>query len=440
MGGIADYTGAMVCEGTLDRAAGVALAQRPDRDIQVFSFNLFDEHKPFTLRISLDALAAASAESLRRDFNADPNRRWAAYLIGCFFVLHEAKLIDLADPNMRGLDLALHTSIPIGAGVSSSAAIEVATMMNLRDHFNLGDRLDPMRLAALCQRVENAIVGAPCGIMDQVTSCAGRAGSLLKLFCQPHELRGTLALPEGIRAIGINTGVRHSVGGGRYGRTRTAAFMGHRMILEKMRQFGHAAGKDLVGDPTDGYLANLPLDDYKHYFRSFLPESMKGDEFIATYGATMDTATKVDLGESYPVQSATDHHVHEADRVQNFIAFIEKAGAMAPHTAERSVILDMAGHLMYGSHVSYTRDALLGAEECDVLVELVRKNERAGFYGAKITGGGQGGTVAILANIGEKTDDGIADLMSEYEKRTGRKAEALTGTSEGAWEVGTVVI
>src|SRR5436305_8303592 len=69
MGGIADYTGSLVCEATLDRAAAVALQERDDRQVQVFSFNLLDEHVPFTLRISLDALADASAESLRKEFN-----------------------------------------------------------------------------------------------------------------------------------------------------------------------------------------------------------------------------------------------------------------------------------------------------------------------------------------------------------------------------------
>ena len=69
MGGIADYTGSLVCELTLDRAVAVALQQREDRELQVFSFNLFDDHLPFTFRISLDALARATIESLRRDFS-----------------------------------------------------------------------------------------------------------------------------------------------------------------------------------------------------------------------------------------------------------------------------------------------------------------------------------------------------------------------------------
>jgi L-arabinokinase len=439
MGGIADYTGSLVCEGTLDRACALALAPRADRQVQIFSFNLYDEHRPFTLRVPLDALAGNDIETLRREFN-EPGRRWAGYVAGCLFVLHEAELVDLGDRKHGGFDIALYSTVPLGAGVSSSAAIEVATMMNLRDHFALGEQLDPMRLAVLCQRVENHVVGAPCGVMDQVTSCAGVAGALLKIHCQPHELKGTLELPAGIRVLGINTNVKHSVGGGQYGRTRCAAFMGHRMILSKMEDMGRAAGLRLVADPMHGYLANLDLDDYKKFFRQFLPLSMKGSAFLAKFGGTIDTATRVDPDVDYPVQSATDHHVHEAQRVRNFVQYLEEAGRLPAHTAERSAVLDKAGHLMYASHVAYTRDALLGADEADLLVDLVRKNERAGLYGAKITGGGQGGTVAVLANQGERVDAAIAEITGEYQRETGRVAEVFWGTSPGAWEVGTAVV
>jgi hypothetical protein len=161
MGGIADYTGSLVCEATLDRAAAVLLQERlHDREVQVVSLNLLDDHVPFTLRISLDRLAQANAESLQREFR-EPGRHWAAYLVGCLFLLHEQKLIDLRDPKLKGLNLALYSTVPLGAGVSSSAAIEVAAMINLVDHFGIRAQLDPMRLSAMCQQVENRICGAP---------------------------------------------------------------------------------------------------------------------------------------------------------------------------------------------------------------------------------------------------------------------------------------
>jgi L-arabinokinase len=447
MGGIADYTGSLVCEATLDRAAAVALKERTDRDVQVFSFNLLDEHQPFTLRVPLEALANSDADVLRREF-AQPGRPWAGYLAGCLYILHESGLVDLCDRNRRGLNLAVYSTVPIGAGVSSSAAIEVATMMSLADHFGVRDRLDPLRLAAMCQSVENRIVGAPCGIMDQVTSCAGSAGMLLRLLCQPHELQAPLALPAGVRVLGINSNVRHAVsggggggGGGPYARTRCAAFMGHRMILEKMREFGRAAGRPLERDPMQGYLANLDPEDYKKYFRPYLPDSIKGGEFLLRYGWTIDSATTNVIPDvHYAVRGATDHHVLEAIRVRNFVRFIEQAARMPPDDPQRRGVLDKAGHLMYASDFAYAHDAHLGAPECELLVQLVREREPAGLYGARITGGGSGGTVAVLADQSPSADAAIAAIIERYQRQTGKTAELLAGTGPGAWEVGTEVV
>ena len=453
MGGIADYTGSLVCEATLDRAAAVALQERDDRNVQVFSFNLLDEHKPFTLRIPLEALATGDLATLQKEF-AEPGRGWAGYLVGCLYVLHEAGYIDLSNPNVKGLNLALLSTVPLGAGVSSSAAIEVATMMNLVAHFGVDGTpgvpqknrlqiancktIDPMKLSALCQRVENVVVGAPCGIMDQVSSCYGQQGALLRMVCQPHEIQPPLFLPAGIRAIGINSNVKHSVGGGQYGKTRCAAFMGHKIILHQMAKIGKAAGRTLNGDPMNGYLANLDPEDYKRLFRPHIPENIRGDEFLKQYGPSIDTATTVDPDTNYAVQHATDHHVLEARRVQNFTRFLEDAAAIADATSpDRKLLLDKAGHLMYASHLSYTNDAMLGADECDRLVKLVRRNEHAGLYGAKITGGGSGGTVAVLCDISEKADAAIGHIMTEYEQQTGKRAEAFLNSSPGAWHAGT---
>jgi len=437
MGGIADYTGSLVAEATLDRAAAVVLQERGDRRVQIFSFNLLDDHQPFTFGMPMDALATQPLEKLKIEFS-EPGRRWAAYLAGCLFILHEAKYVDLSDPRHRGLNLALYSTVPLGAGVSSSAAIEVATMMNLVDHFNLRDRIDPMTMSALCQQVENRVVGAPCGIMDQVSSCYGQAHSLLRMVCQPHQIQPALHLPKGVRVLGINSHVKHSVGGGMYGKTRCAAFMGHKIIVHQMREIGQAAGQELVSDPMNGYLANLDPEDYKRTFRKYVPELISGREFLDRFGPTIDSATTVDPAASYQVQHATDHHVLEARRVQRFVEFLHEADLSTGQ--ERKVLLDKAGHLMYASHLSYTNDAMLGADECDLLVKLVRERESAGFYGAKITGGGSGGTVAVLAEQAPGMDEALFEIMSLYEKQTGNKPEALVGTSPGAWHVGTAVV
>lgn len=446
MGGIADYTGALVCQATLELGTAVATQDRADRQLQIFSFNLLDQNQPFTFTMPLDGLINHAAEKLRREFS-QPGRRWAGYVAGCFYMLHQQGLIDLADAKVRGLNIAIYSTLPMGAGVASSAALEVATMINLADHFGLrqkygGDArrlLDPMKLAWLCQQAENQIVGSPCGIMDQVACCLGEPDSLLRLVCQPYELQPPLRLPEGIRVVGINSNVKHSVGGGGYGRTRCAAFMGHRIILEKMAEIGTAARQTLIADPTGGYLANLPLADYKKYFRQFLPDEMPGIDFLEKYGPTIDEATIVNPDVIYQIQHATDHHVFDAHRIRNFVDYLEQAAAAPANSRERSLLLDKAGHLMYASHVSYRDDAMLGSENCDVLVDLVRKYERGGLYGARITGGGLGGTVAILGENSERARQTIEQIADEYQKQTGQPGRILAGSSPGAWHVGTSV-
>jgi galactokinase len=437
MGGIADYTGSLVAEMPLDRSAAVALAERRDRLVQVFSFNLHDEHQPFTLRIPLDALASNDTYFLRREFD-EPGRKFGGYLAGCLHILHKHGLIDLADPDVAGLNLAVLSDVPLGAGVSSSAAIEVATMVNLIDHFAARPRVGALEAATLCQRVENEVVGAPCGLMDQVASMLGEAGKLLLMTCQPHNLHDPLPLPPGIRVVGINSNVRHSIGGGQYGITRCAAFMAHAIILDRMRIMGTGVGRTLATDPTAGYLANLEPNDYKRIFREHLPEYMKGSEFLERYGKTIDTATRVEPGITYPVQHAGDHHVLEARRIRNFVDFIREASVV--EGAERRFLLDKAGHLMYASNLSYRSDAMLGAPECDLLVSLVREREAHGLYGAKITGGGQGGTVAVLCNQSPQADAALADILAEYQRQTHKTPTLFAGTSPGAWHTPTTVI
>jgi L-arabinokinase len=439
MGGIADYTGSLVCEMPLDRAAAVALTPRDDRQVQAFSFNLFDEHLPFTITMSLDDIAKSSIAELRTSFAA-PGRTWGGYLLGCLAVLHEAKLIDLADPSLRGFNLALLSDVPLGAGVSSSAAIEVATMMNIVEHLGIRDRTNAMQVSAMCQRVENHVVGAPCGIMDQVASCAGLEGSLMRMICQPHEIGEPLKFPVGIRAVGINSNVKHSVGGGQYGKTRCAAFMGHAIILDEMRRFGKEAGRELIADPMNGYLANLDPEDYKRFFRPRVPEVMRGSDFIAKFGKTVDTATQPEPDVEYHVQLATDHHVLESRRVKEFARHLEEAGSRLATAAQRKLSLDKAGHLMYASHQSYTESALLGAPECDLLVSLVRKNESAGLYGAKITGGGSGGTVAVLCDEGDRASEMLRAIMADYQSRTAKVPTLFESSSPGGWAAGTRLV
>jgi L-arabinokinase len=439
MGGIAAYTGSLICATTLDRAVAVVLQPRADRQLQVFSFNLFDEHLPFTFNISIDHLARANVDALRKEFAA-PGRTWAGYIAGCLYILHHDALIDLTSPSIQGLNLALLGTVPPGAGIGSSAAVELATMMNLLDHFSIRDKVDPIKVAKMCQAVEDRILGVTGNLADQITSCLGEQGLLLRMICQPLEIQPPLPFPPGIRVVGIDSRVRPGDGGRMQRETRCAAFMGHTMIVNKMREIGQAAGRPLLSDPMQGYLANLDQDDYKRLFRSYLPESILGEKFLADFGPTIDIATSVIPSTTYHVQQATDHHVLEANRVRKFVQCLSQANELPANTFERNKALNKAGHLMYASHQAYTKDALLGSEDCDLLVKLVRDREPEGFYGAKITGVGSGGTVAILCNTSDRATAAIDQIMAEYEKQTGQKPEAFFGSSPGAWHAGTEII
>ena len=445
MGGIADYTGSLVCEYPLDRAATVALQERDDRNFQVFSFNLLDEQKPLTFGLPVDALAGHAPDVLRRALK-ESGQPWAGYVAGCLAALHAHGHLNA--PLEKGLSVAIYSTVPLGAGVSSSAAVEVATMMNLAGHFGLisdsrseistRDGLDRVQIARMCQWAENQIVGAPCGIMDQMTSCLAEPGKLLRMICQPAQLLPPLKVPAGVQLVGISSGVKHDVGGPAYIRTRCATFMGHRIILEAIRAMGRAAARELLADPMQGYLANLDPDDYKQFFRPHVPESITGREFLERYGPTDDPVTSVEPEVGYAVRHATDHHVLEGRRVRRFVEFLEKAEGLEGRP--RGQALDSAGHLMYASHQSYTMDAMLGADECDLLVAMLRRREPAGLYGARITAGGSGGTVALLADASDRANRAIEEAIVEYHSRTGRKAELFSGTSPGAWHLGTALV
>jgi L-arabinokinase len=138
--------------------------------------------------------------------------------------------------------------------------------------------------------------------------------------------------------------------------------------------------------------------------------------------------TRIDPTESYPVRGAVEHAVYENHRVQRFMERLEQA-------ARNPRALEAAGRLMYASHWSYGHRIGLGAPETDLLVRLARQTGPAGgIYGAKITGGGSGGTVALLTASDARP--AIEAIAAEYRNRTGQAAEVLEGTSPGAVQSG----
>ncbi|MGY1635526.1 galactokinase [Geodermatophilus sp. SYSU D00742] len=430
MGGIADYSGAMVLELPLAAATLVAVQEADDAAITVRSPAAAEFGGDAEVTVPLDVLAPGGAvpdyDTARALLAGSERRRWGAYVVGTLIVLAREKGVPLD----RGLRVLVESSVPTGKGVSSSAALEVATMRAVADV--LDTPLEGRELALLCQRVENLVVGAPCGVMDQMTAACGREDELLALLCQPAELRGHAPLPEGVEVWGIDSGVRHEVGGSDYGAVRVGAFMGYRVVADLMgfdvREVSE--GRVAVEDPEwHGYLANVPPSVWESELRDRVPEKMDGATFLARYGGTTDAVTRVDPGASYAVRQPTAHPVHEHARVRLFRALLD-----APHLTEE--VRALLGELMYQSHASYSACGL-GSSGTDRLVDLVRSaGPAAGLYGAKITGGGSGGVVAVLARAGAR--DSVDEIARAYAAETGRAARVLGGSSSGAMSFGVV--
>jgi L-arabinokinase len=404
IGGIADYSGSLVLEWPLADATLVAV--QPDE-------------RPVVLLTSgaraagtyLPDLLSFSYEDARAYFAADQSTRWASYVAGAFVVLAR----ELGVRFTKGARVFITSSVPEGKGVSSSAALEVAAMTAISSAYGIS--LAPRDLALLCQTVENAIAGAPCGVMDQMTAAVGKSGRLLALLCQPAEIAGYLALPEGLALWGIDSGIRHAVSDADYGSVRAAAFMGRCLIEE------------LTGGRID-YLANLTPAKFAA-LAEHLPARLTGRDFLARHDGTGDRMTSVDPERLYWVRAASAHPVYEHARARQFAELLGRAGGVEYATARGvDACGECLGALMYESHASYSACGL-GSDGTDALVDLARRaGTDSGIYGAKITGGGLGGTVAILGRAGAAPT--VNALAARYAQHSGHVPRVFAGSSSGA--------
>jgi L-arabinokinase len=325
-----------------------------------------------------------------------------------------------------GLSLLIQSAVPEGKGVSSSAALEVASMQAIAAVYEI--EICAREVALLCQQVENLVVGAPCGVMDQMTASCGEANQLLELLCQPADLKGVVAFPEELQVWGIDSGIRHSISGSDYRTVRTAAFMGYRIIADcaGLEVQNESPGHVRIDDPKwKGYLANITTAEFETDYAASVPERMSGEEFLGRYDGITDRVTRVEPTKDYPVLAATRHPIYESARVKSF-AEILRGGRAADHTR-------LLGDLMYQSHESYSQCGL-GSDGTDRIVELVKQSSSGELYGAKITGGGSGGTVAILGRRG--AGEKIKAIVSSYRQETGYEPEVISGSSPGASSFG----
>lgn len=424
MGGIADYSGSLVLEMPLAVATLVAVQQTTEPFVSIFSAAADELGNTPLVTLPLEELCPPGApldyETAHQLLTAEASTAWAAYIAGVIPVLQREIGLEFH----HGLKIFVYSEVPIGKGLSSSASLEVATMQALCALMQTS--LDARQLALLCQKVENAVVGAPCGVMDQFTVVSGQEGHLVALLCQPAEPQTPVILPAEVEFWGIDSGLRHSVSGSDYTGVRVGAFMGYRILADYAGlpvHPGHAGAMVVEDFLWQGYLANVMPSTWESTYRDSIPLQMTGEDFLTRYGGFTDTATRIQPERIYAVRQPTAHPIYEHQRVRLFRALLAQ-----PMLSEEHLLL--LGELMYQSHASYSACGL-GSPGTDRLVQMVATaGEARGLYGAKITGGGSGGTVVVLAHRDAHAE--VQQIADAYALETHLHVTPLRGTSPGA--------
>ena len=344
-----DYNDGFVLPAAIDRE--ILMAVRPTGSRQVILH-------------SLDYNDAVSTFSLD-EIGLDSENTWSNYLRGVCYVLEDAGY------HLRGLEVVFAGDIPLGAGLSSSAALEVATAIAFLE-LSEYDLTSP-ELALLCQRAENDFVGNKCGIMDQFISALGQQDSALLIDCRSLEYK-SYPVPKGSKIVIANTCIRHELVGSPYNeRRKTCETAAKKLGVKALRDVSSAMLKEKQELLT-------PLE----YQRAL-------------------------------------HVVGENERVLAAIKAMDAGD------------LEALGVLLNESHDSLRDDYEVSCSELDTMVDIARN--LPGVYGARMTGGGFGGsTVNLVAE--DSAEAVVTALATAYEQATGIKADIyVCRASAGAGEV-----
>jgi len=332
-----DYNDGFVLPAAINRCIVIAASARNDQNLVIHAENLNS-----TIMLSLGDLTPRRSGA------------WSNYVGGV------AMLLQQRGARLRGASMVIHGNIPRGSGLSSSAALEVASAYALMALNDLDiPELDVIRL---CQRAENEFVGVKCGIMDQFISCLGRKDHALRIDCRSLEYLH-VPFPGGVRLLVCDTGVKRALASSEYNRRREEC-------SEGVRQLG----------------ASLP--DIR-MLRDVSPAELE------RYSSALDPV----------VHRRCRHVVTENARVEQSVAALAD-GKLAEF-----------GRLMVDSHLSLRDDYEVSCSELDTVVKICTGCE--GVLGARMTGAGFGGCAICLVNE-DSAENVIARLQKEYPELTGR--------------------
>jgi len=357
-----DYCDGFVLPAAIDFKTLVAISQRTDGRLVVQSVNYSER---------LDEVLDPFLDRRFRDLRAGAETHWADYIAGVLWILRQHG-VPVAD----GFSMTVEGDVPLGAGLSSSAAIEVATACAVLGATSFDLPLE--KTAQLCRAAENQFVGANVGIMDQFVSCFGALDHAVMIDCR--SLQYTLVpIPSDVRIVICSSMVKHSVAGGEYN-TRRAEIEQGTAILHLHRQEIRA-------------LRDATLEDLERW----------GSEMPAN------------------VFRRCRHVITEDNRV---LAAVE---------AFQDGDLSRFGQLMHEAHVSFRDDFEASCPEIDLLVELADKEP--GCFGARLTGGGFGGcTVNLVA--AEQVEGFTQAMRTGYKQGTGIDCEIyISRASAGAHQI-----
>ena len=350
---------------------------------------------------------------------ADATDLWELYLTGILHRIYQQSSKEVNFPIEKDVTIVSISDLPWNAGLASSAAVEVATAISLGKALQLpAAMLEPVALATMCKEVENRVLGAPCGILDQlaVTHPGFRTleNPLVGVRCRAPLVElptFSLPLPEGLSLIALESGVKRSTASTAYETIRTSSMVG-KAILEASR------GKKLQ------HLCDMTPSQFAKY-EDQLPENMTGRELHAQFSGMLsrDHSPAEDSGIIYPVRAATRFPIEENSRAQLFQNILQ---GLHNYAIPRESGLRSLGELMGQTHAGYSKCGL-GTDATSFLVDEMLNS---GAIGAKISGGGGGGAVVALVNDSflAKSSE-LEQLQKRYHASTGLTCTLRSGTS-----------